>query len=117
MPSTITLDKLQCAREIIDLKYCEPLDIATLADTVGLSRAHFIREFHQAFGRSPHQYIVWLRMERATALLRMTDDGVAQICRAIGWRSVGSFTTRFKRTYGQSPTAYRRAADSSRAHA
>lgn len=109
MTSEATIEKLRRAREMIDRRYCEPLDVSTVAGAVGLSRAHFIREFHQAFGRSPHQYMVALRMERAEALLRTTDRGVAEICRAIGWQSVGSFTTRFTRTHGQPPTAYRSA--------
>jgi len=109
MTSDATIDKLRRAREIIDRRYCEALDVPMLAGTVGLSRAHFIREFHHAFGQSPHQYIVRLRMERAAALLRTTDVAVAEICRAIGWQSVGSFTTRFTRTHGLSPTAYRSA--------
>jgi len=109
MTSDATIDKLRRAREIIERRYCEALDVPTLAEAVGLSRAHFIREFHRAFGESPHQYMVGLRMERAAALLRTTDRGVAEICRAIGWRSVGSFTTRFTRTHGLSPTAYRSA--------
>jgi hypothetical protein len=40
-------------------------------------------------------------------MLRGTDRTVADICVAVGLTSVGSFTTRFTRTYGMSPTAYR----------
>jgi AraC-like DNA-binding protein len=72
-----------------------------------MSIAHFIREFHRAFGHPPHQYLIARRMEQAAVLLRATDDTVAQICRTVGLRSVGSFTTRFGRTFGVSPTAYR----------
>lgn len=107
MTSDATIAKLRRAREIIERRYCEALDVTTLAGAVGLSRAHFIREFHDAFGQSPHQYIVGLRMKRAEVLLCTTDRAVTEICRTIGWRSVGSFTTRFTRTHGLSPTAYR----------
>jgi AraC-like DNA-binding protein len=48
-------------------------------------------------------------MERAAALLRNTDRTVADICLLVGLRSVGSFTTRFGRTFGLSPTVYRAA--------
>ena len=109
MTSDATIVKLWRARAIIDRRYCEALDVTTLAGAVGLSRAHFIREFHQAFGRSPHQYVVALRMQRAAALLCTTDRAVSEICRAVGWQSIGSFTTRFTRTHGLSPTAYRAA--------
>ena len=71
-------------------------------------RAHFSREFRRAFGETPHQYLLTRRLERAAALLRNTDRSVAEICLTVGLRSVGSFTTSFGRTFGLSPTAYRR---------
>jgi AraC-like DNA-binding protein len=97
------------ARELIETRYAEPLGVAALARTVGLSRAHFSREFHRTFGASPHQYLVACRMERAAALLRAADRPIADVCHAVGLRSVGSFTTRFTRTFGISPAAYRTA--------
>jgi AraC-like DNA-binding protein len=97
------------AKDLIDSRYREPLDVATLARAAHLSRAHFSREFRRAFGEAPRQYLLTRRMERAAALLRNTDRTVADICVAVGLRSVGSFTTTFGRTYGLTPTAYRAA--------
>jgi AraC-like DNA-binding protein len=97
------------AKDLVDSRYREPLDVAMLARAAHLSRAHFSREFRRAFGESPHQYLLTRRMERAAALLRNTDRTVADICVAVGLRSVGSFTTTFGRTYGLTPTAYRAA--------
>jgi AraC-like DNA-binding protein len=95
------------AKDLIDRRYRDPLDVATLADAAHLSPAHFSREFRRAFGEPPHQYLLTRRMERAAALLRNTDHSVAEICLTVGLRSVGSFTTTFGRTFGKSPTAYR----------
>ena len=95
------------ARDLADARYTEPLDVDDLARAAGLSRAHFSREFRRAFGESPHQYLLTRRLERAAALLRGTDRSVADICFAVGLRSVGSFTTSFTRVYGVPPTAYR----------
>ncbi len=97
------------ARDLADARYFEPLGVEDLARAAGLSRAHFSREFRSAFGEPPHTYLLTRRMERAAALLRGTDRSVADICFSVGLRSVGSFTTSFKRTYGVSPTAYREA--------
>jgi AraC-like DNA-binding protein len=95
------------AKDLADAHYFEPLGVDDLASAAGLSRAHFSREFRRAFGESPHAYLLTRRLERAATLLRTTDHSVAEICLTVGLQSVGSFTTSFSRTYGQSPTAYR----------
>ena len=95
------------ARDLADRRYAEPLDVAELARAARLSPAHFSREFQRAFGETPHRYLLTRRMERAAALLRTTDHTVADICMTVGLRSVGSFTTSFRRMFGLSPTAYR----------
>jgi AraC-like DNA-binding protein len=95
------------AKDLVDARYSQRLGVDDLARCAGLSRAHFSREFRRAFGESPHAYLLTRRLERAAALLRTTDRSVAEICFAVGLRSVGSFTTSFTRTYGVSPTAYR----------
>ncbi len=95
------------AKDLADARYFEPLGVDDLARAAGLSRAHFSREFRRAFGEPPHAYLLTRRLERAAALLRATDNSVAEICFSVGLQSVGSFTTSFSRTYGQSPTAYR----------
>ncbi len=95
------------AKDLADARYFEPLGVDDLAHAAGLSRAHFSREFRRAFGESPHAYLLTRRLERAAALLRMTDRSVADICFSVGLQSVGSFTTSFTRTFGASPTAYR----------
>jgi AraC-like DNA-binding protein len=95
------------ARDLVDARYAEPLDVSDLAREAGLSRAHFSREFRRTFGESPHAYLLTRRLERAAALLRTTDRSVAAVCFAVGLQSVGSFTTSFHRAYGVTPTAYR----------
>jgi AraC-like DNA-binding protein len=97
------------AKDLVDARYREPLDVPALARAAHLSPAHFRREFRRAFGESPHQYLLTRRLERAAALLRNTDRTVADVCLTVGLRSVGSFTTSFGRTYGLTPTAYRAA--------
>jgi AraC-like DNA-binding protein len=95
------------AKDLADARYTERLDVGDLAGAAGLSKAHFSREFRRAFGESPHHYLLTRRLERAAALLRMTDWSVAEVCVEVGLRSIGSFTTSFKRAYAQTPTEYR----------
>jgi AraC-like DNA-binding protein len=95
------------AKDLADARYATTLRVDDMAAAAGLSKAHFSREFHRAFGESPHHYLLTRRLERAASLLRMTDWTVGEICVAVGLRSVGSFTTSFKRAYGRTPTEYR----------
>jgi AraC-like DNA-binding protein len=95
------------AKDLADARYPERIKVADMAGAAGLSKAHFSREFHRTFGESPHHYLLTRRLERAASLLRMTDWSVAEICFSVGLRSVGSFTTSFKRAYGATPTDYR----------
>jgi AraC-like DNA-binding protein len=97
------------AKDLVDARYAEPLDVGDMARAAGLSRAHFSREFRRTFGESPHSYLLTRRLERAAARLRTTDRSVAEICFSVGLQSLGSFTTSFTRIYGRSPTAYRAA--------
>jgi AraC-like DNA-binding protein len=100
------------ARDLIDGGYSERLDIRKLSRAAHVSPRHFSRSFRRIFGETPCQYLLSRRLERARHLLRTTDDSVAEICLAVGFRSVGSFTTTFTRHVGISPTTYRRATSS-----
>ena len=107
MPQVPIARHLLRAKDLADALYAEPLDVAALAKAAGLSPAHFSRAFRKAFGESPHAYLLTRRLERAAALLRSTDNSVADICVAVGLSSIGSFTTSFRRMFGTTPTAYR----------
>ena len=107
MASVLVARHLLRAKDLVDARYFERLLVADLAAAAGLSPAHFSRRFKQMFGESPHQYLLTRRLERAAALLRTTDWTVATVCFAVGWESVGSFTTSFHRVFGESPQTYR----------
>jgi transcriptional regulator GlxA family with amidase domain len=95
------------ARDLIDGRYARPLDLAALAEAAHVSPRHFSRSFRRTFGETPHQYLLTRRIERARHLLRTTDMQVVEVCLSVGFRSVGSFTSTFRRHVGVSPTEYR----------
>ncbi len=101
MPFVHPARHLLRAKDLADSRYFEPLDTDQMARAAGLSRSHFSREFSEAFGEAPHAYLLTRRLERAAALLRTTDRSVAEICLSVGLKSVGSFTTSFKRMFGR----------------
>jgi AraC-like DNA-binding protein len=95
------------ARDAMDRSFADALDIEALADTVHLSRAHFIRSFRATFGETPHRYLQRRRIERAMAFLRETDRSVTEICFDVGFSSLGTFSRTFSAIVGCSPRVYR----------
>jgi AraC-like DNA-binding protein len=98
------------ARDAMDLRYAQPLDVPQLARIAHASEAHFIRSFRDAFGETPHRYLQRRRVERAMFLLRQTDRSVTEICFDVGFNSLGSFSRTFRGVVGMSPSDYRKAA-------
>jgi len=96
------------ARDLIDARYAEALDVPAIADAAHTSPAHFSRRFKQTFGETPHQYLLTRRIERAKHLLRETDRTVTDISLDVGFRSLGSFSSKFTEIVGGTPTEYRR---------
>jgi AraC-like DNA-binding protein len=82
--------------------------IEDVATTVGISRAHFIRQFEALFGLTPHQYRIQARLDLARDLLVRGDRSVTDVCFDVGFSSLGSFSSLFTRRVGESPSAYRR---------
>jgi AraC-like DNA-binding protein len=98
------------ARDLVDARYAEPLDVAALAQRAHTSPAHFARRFKKTFGETPHQYLLTRRIERAKHLLRETDRSVTEISLDVGFHSLGTFSSKFKEFVGGTPTEYRRKA-------
>ena len=100
---------MQTVIDFIDRHYARPLTVAALARRARLSPFHFIRTFRAATGMTPHQYLRDRRLDRARHLLETTPMPVTEICEAVGFRSLGSFSALFRRATGQSPRAFRAA--------
>lgn len=96
------------AMQVMDTSIEDPLDMADIANRVGLSRRQLERLFKKYVGVSPAQHFIQLRIARAHALLNETDMSVAQIAAATGFASATQFSMRFKARFGQSPTAFRK---------
>lgn len=101
------LAHLRRARDRIDREYARPLDVEALARTALMSSAHFSRQFRAAYGETPYGYLMTRRIERAKALLRRGDMSVTEVCMEVGCTSLGSFSTRFTKLVGETPSSYR----------
>lgn len=104
-----TLPALRRARDLIDLRYAEPLNLDDLAREAGYSKFHFARAFAAAYGETPRAYLTRRRLERSKTLLRTANLTVTEVCFAVGFESLGSFSSLFRRVVGQAPSAYQRA--------
>jgi AraC-like DNA-binding protein len=97
---------LRRAKDVIDRDFAKPLDVPAIAREAHASRAHLVRSFKKAFGETPHQYLLLRRIERAKELLRNTPLSVTEVSLAVGFRSLGSFSSAFRQLVGEPPSAY-----------
>jgi AraC-like DNA-binding protein len=95
------------AKLFIDSNYAERIDAGEIANEACYSKFHFIRTFKSIYGRTPHQYLTHVRIERAKELLEQ-EVSVTEACVAVGFDSLGSFTSLFKRRAGVTPSEYQR---------
>jgi AraC-like DNA-binding protein len=107
------LVRLRRVRDRIDRDFAQPLDVEALARDAHMSSGHLSRAFKAAYGESPYSYLMTRRIERAMSLLRRGDLSVTEVCFEVGSSSLGTFSTRFTELVGMSPSAYKRAAETS----
>jgi AraC-like DNA-binding protein len=94
------------AKLFMDAHFAEDIDLENIADEAICSKFHFLRLFKEAYGKTPHQYLIALRLDKAKLLLA-EGNGVSEVCWAVGFESLSTFSGRFARTVGLSPSAYR----------
>lgn len=83
------------------------LSINEIARTAAMSRFHFIRQFKAVFGETPVQFRTRMRLDQAKHLLVYGEDSITDICMAVGFSSLGSFSSLFSRHFGRAPSLYR----------
>lgn len=109
--------RLWRARRLIDSSFARPLNLDAISSEACFSRYHFIRLFKRAFNKTPHQYLMEKRIERAKELLASSPLSVTEVCFEVGFQSLGSFSSLFHRRVGESPVIYRtNLSELSRAH-
>jgi AraC-like DNA-binding protein len=96
------------AKLFIDAHYHQPINLDAIADEAYFSKYHFIRLFKTAYGNTPHQYLMAVRIANAQLLLKKGLP-VADVCYAIGFDSISSFSALFKRVTKHSPAAWQQA--------
>jgi AraC family transcriptional regulator len=99
--------RLRRIKELVQAKMEDDLSLDEMAQSVGLSTAHFARMFRKSTGQSPHQFVLRQRIERAKAMLRAPDARVLDVAVACGFKTQQHFAQVFRDVCGVSPTEYR----------
>jgi len=107
VPDLETLQRLGRAREFIDHCYDHPLSLEQISEKACFSRCHFLRLFRRAFNKTPHQYLIERRIEKAKELLCTDELRVTDVCFEVGFQSLGSFSSLFHKYVGHAPVTYR----------
>lgn len=100
--------RLWVARDYAAALADTPVSLEDLARVACMSPNHLLRTFKAAFGQTPHQFLTERRIERACTLLRTTRLPITEICLAVGFHSLGTFSALFRQRVGVSPAGYRR---------
>ncbi|NEU66919.1 helix-turn-helix transcriptional regulator [Spirosoma agri] len=93
------------AKRFIDTNYGSPLRLTDIAGEAFFSPFHFIRLFRKFYGRTPHQYLIEVRIKQAKRLL-LTDKKVQEVCFLVGFDSPSSFTGLFRKMTGLTPSEF-----------
>jgi AraC family transcriptional regulator len=105
------LDKrqLELVSGTIEEKIGEPITVSMLSAAAGLSRSHFSHAFRNSVGRTPHDYVMSLRVDRAMKLMVDAQASLSQIALDTGFCDQAHFAKTFRRAVGATPTEWRRA--------
>jgi len=104
-PKVYLYRRIVQAKLFMDSSYTNNIDLDNIAEEAFFSKFHFIRQFKKIYGKTPHQYLKVVRIEKAMELLR-TKVSVSDVCYAVGFESVSSFSGLFKLIVGLTPSAY-----------
>jgi AraC-like DNA-binding protein len=104
-PQACRYVQIRQSKAFIDQYHAEKIELEAMAAAAYMSRFHYIRMFQQIYGITPRQYLRDLRIAKSKPLLRQ-GLSVTQVCFAVGYESLPTFSRVFKQGTGYSPRAY-----------
>jgi AraC-like DNA-binding protein len=107
LPKDHLCEKIISAKRFIDENFSNRISLDTIATEACISKFHFLRLFKSLYGRTPHQYLTEIRIEKAKELLR-SGFSVADTCFLTGFESVNSFKALFKKSTRLTPSFYKK---------
>jgi AraC-like DNA-binding protein len=104
-PKVYLYRRIVQAKLFIDKFYSEKIDLNNISDEAYFSKFHFIRLFKSIYGKTPHQYLTTVRIEKAQHFLQH-DKSVSEVCFLVGYDSVSTFSGLFTKLVGKTPSQY-----------
>jgi AraC-like DNA-binding protein len=104
-PKVYLYRRIVQAKLFIDNHYSDNIDLGNISDEAYFSKFHFIRLFKKIYGKTPHQYLTSVRIGKAMELLK-ANIPVSDVCYAVGFESLSSFSGLFKRIVAVTPSIY-----------
>jgi AraC family transcriptional regulator len=92
---------------LVHAKIEDELSLDEMAESAGLSTAHFSQMFRKSTGESPHQFVLRHRVQRAKEMLRAAEVRMLDVAVACGFKTQQHFARVFRQLCGASPTEYR----------
>ncbi len=96
------------AIEFINSRYGENLSVEMMADAISFSTSHFSRLFKKETGKSPQEYLIEVRLNRARTKLIAGNTSITEIAHSCGFSSSAHFSFSFSKKFGQSPSEYKK---------
>jgi AraC-like DNA-binding protein len=104
-PKVYLYRRIVQAKLFIDSNYADKIDLDNISNEACFSKFHFIRLFKSIYGKTPHQYLKYVRIEKAKDFLK-NELPVSEVCFLVGFDSLSSFSGLFAKTVGESPSTY-----------
>ncbi len=82
--------------------------VESLGQVANMSRSAFSNRFTELANMTPLQYIMFVRLQKASRMLTEGNDSLPVIAESIGYKSEAAFSLAFKRQFGVRPGEYRR---------
>jgi AraC family transcriptional regulator len=99
--------RLRRVLDLIAADFSENLSLEKLSAESGYSRAHFLRMFRSATGKTPHRYLLDVRLEHARQQLLAASMSITEIAHSSGFASHAHMTKLFHEKFGVPPSIYR----------
>ncbi|TFV51305.1 helix-turn-helix domain-containing protein [Bradyrhizobium niftali] len=100
--------ELRRLNDFIEANLESEITLAAMASACGIGTKSFVRAFAATTGKSPYQYVIAARVERAKRLIEQDQEGLAEIALRCGFSHQEHLTRAFRRLTGQTPGRYRR---------